>query len=95
MELNPALPETLNNLGVALGAVGKHKEAHPLFLEANRLRTDWPEARYNLAMSYMELGDKNDARKELYVLDRLDFNLAEKVRRTIFGKFLIDVSEAK
>jgi Flp pilus assembly protein TadD len=95
VELQPDLPESLNNLGVALGAVGKHKEAHSKFLEATRMRPDWAEAKYNLTLSYLELGDRDDARQQLFTLDRLDLGLAEKARKILNAKFVIDASGLK
>jgi serine/threonine-protein kinase len=46
--LRPLSPIAHSNLGSALSAQGKHREAGAEFTEAVRLKPDFPEARYNL-----------------------------------------------
>jgi Flp pilus assembly protein TadD len=53
--------EGANEIGLAFAGQGKIDEAASAFLEAIRLRPDFPEAHYNLAVALGRLGRKEEA----------------------------------
>lgn len=59
--LNPGLPETHNNLGVALQELGRYPEAAACYREALRLRPVYREASCNLANTLRSLGEDDQA----------------------------------
>jgi tetratricopeptide (TPR) repeat protein len=93
--LHPSSAEAQNNLGVALSRLGKFKEAHKCYLEAVRLRPQWEIALYNLAMSNFALKKRDEAQRQLAVLENLAPDLAKDLRKAFFNKYLIDVSDVK
>lgn len=88
--LDPRSAEICNNLGVALDKLGK-KEAHTYFETAVRLRPDWGFAIYNLGMSNLKRGERDTARSQLSSLEKLDLTLADKLRKELLGKFIVEV----
>ena len=55
LEVNPSNPIVRYNLGVALAARGRHREAIPHYREAIRGNPDFPEAHNNLGNSLVQL----------------------------------------
>ena len=93
--LEPNVPEVHNNLGVVLGKLGKKKKSHEHYLDAIRLRPDFANAIFNLALNYLELGKRDEAQKQLKSLERLDATLARALRKTLWGKYVLDASANK
>ncbi len=92
-ELNPKIAEINNNLGVALDHFGKQKEAIKYFQNAVKMKSDYAEAQYNLACSLMEIGERDQAYAQLKLLEINDFEIAERLRNVIRGKYVIDASK--
>jgi tetratricopeptide (TPR) repeat protein len=86
-----ATPAGLNNLGSALAAAGRLREAVAEFDEALRLDPDFAEAHDNLAVAYVHLGDLDGAARHFAAVVRLrpDADAArinlDRVRRRIAG----------
>lgn len=93
--IQPNTPEILNNIGVTLGRLGKKKEAHNYFEEVLRLQPDYAPAIYNLALSFQERGNRGAAQQQLKSLEGFDFVLADKLRKALWQKFVVDASELK
>lgn len=81
--------EPYNNLGVALG---NSDDSHRAFLEAVRLRPDWNNALYNLALSHIERGERDLARTQLDNLSKYDSGLAEKGRTFLWQKYVVNAN---
>jgi len=93
MKLDKTKAEVYNNLGVALDAIGKKKEAFQAYLEAVRLRPKWDYAIYNLALSYIEQGNREDAAKQMNTLTALDSELAGKVKEQLYAKYVVNAAK--
>jgi tetratricopeptide (TPR) repeat protein len=92
LALEPDSAEANNNLGVVLSHVGKKKEAAKYFSEAVRLRPNWSYPLYNLAANQLERGDRDAARAVLASLEKVDTELAGKLRKHLWQKFVINAS---
>jgi cytochrome c-type biogenesis protein CcmH/NrfG len=57
------------------------REAIESYTEAARLRPDWAETFYNLAVAYSESGNPGMAAQQARILQRLDPKLYEKYLR--------------
>lgn len=93
--LKPNSAEILNNIGTVFDVLGKKKQAHEYFLEAVRLQPDYKFGIYNLALSYLDRGDRDAAQQQLKSLESIDFSMAAQLRKEIWKKFVVDVSEVK
>jgi Flp pilus assembly protein TadD len=93
--LQPDSPQIHNNLGVMLGAMGKEKEARIYYSEALRLHPGWNVALYNLALSHLISGDQASARQNVSELEKVDPLMAEKARKAVLGKYIVNVSDTK
>jgi len=71
--------EAHNNVALACGKSGKHRQAIAAFKEAIRVKPDYAEAHYNLAITYLILKDENAALREYSVLKNLDQKLANQL----------------
>jgi Flp pilus assembly protein TadD len=92
LALEPDSAEANNNLGVVLSHVGKKKEAAKHFSEAVRLRPNWSYPLYNLAANQLERGDRDAARAVLASLEKVDTELAGKLRKHLWQKFVVNAS---
>ncbi|MBI5489653.1 MAG: tetratricopeptide repeat protein [Deltaproteobacteria bacterium] len=61
LRLNPALYESINNLGVVLGELGRHDEAVAVLGMLAQAYPDEPEAHYNLGFEQAQAGDLEGA----------------------------------
>ena len=93
--VKPKTAEILNNIGAVLDKMGKKKQAHDYFLEAVRLNPEYKSAIYNLALSFLERGDRQAAQQQLKSLENVDFALAEQLRKELWRKYVVDASEVK
>ena len=73
-----------NNLGTVYFRTKKYADAAASFKEAVKLKPDYSEAHYNLALSYVALGDRKNALDEYSKLKTLDPKLADD----FFQKYL-------
>jgi len=67
---------TYNDVGLAYGKLGKHRDAVKAFREAILKKPDYAEAHYNLAITYLILKDTKAALREYDVLKHLDYEKA-------------------
>lgn len=83
IRLRPTLPKPHYNLGVAYVASGQLVDAISEFNQAVQLRvmqgSDYAEARYNLALAYLQLGKRREAEEQRQRLDKLNHELAVKL----------------
>ena len=75
----PQLSKPHNNLGLAYAASNQMAEAVTEFNQAVQIKPDYAQARYNLAVAFLQLGKKNEARAQQRVLVQLDPELAAKL----------------
>lgn len=75
----PQLSKPHNNLGLAYAASNQIAEAVTEFSQAVRIKPDYAQARYNLAVAFLQLGKKDNARAQHRVLVKLDAELAAKL----------------
>jgi tetratricopeptide (TPR) repeat protein len=61
LRLKPDYPEALNDLALAYGAMGRHKEAIDSLKKAIEYRPIFPQAHANLGSEYYEIHDLNSA----------------------------------
>jgi cytochrome c-type biogenesis protein CcmH/NrfG len=54
------MPETYNNLGTVYFRTKKYQDAAASFKEAIKLKPDYSEAHYNLALAYVALNDRKE-----------------------------------
>ena len=76
VKLRPQWAEAHNNLGFALGSLGRFKEAIPEHVEALRLKPIFPAALFNLAYAYRRSGDKKRAAETYNKLKEMNPPLA-------------------
>ena len=77
IRLKPDWPEAHNNLGFALGSLGRYKEAVAEHAEAVRLRPDYAGALFNLAYAYKKSGDKKLALETHQKLKNINPGMAD------------------
>ena len=88
--LNPELAAAHNNLGTALAMTGKVKDSLNSYMEAIRLKPDWDYALYNLAVSYLKLGQREEARKPFDSLKTINPELAAEFAKQFYQGFVVD-----
>lgn len=93
--LEPDSAEANNNLGVALSQTGKKKEAYKYFTEALRLRPNWSYALFNLATYHLARGDRDAARAGLPALEKADLALADRLKKMLWQKYVINAAHEK
>lgn len=93
ISMDKACADIYNNLGVALDNIHKKKEARQAFLEAVRLRPNWDYPRYNLAMSLIEDGDREEAMRQMNALSAIESKLADKVKEQLWAKYIVNASK--
>ena len=78
LRLRPDSVEAHNKLGDAYYYLSNFREAIKAYEQAARLRPDLPEAFYNLAITYLEIGDRAAAHAQARLLQPLDAELYNK-----------------
>jgi Flp pilus assembly protein TadD len=58
-----------------------------------RLNPELTIAQYNLAMSYLADGKREEAQKCLEILKKLDAELAHKLQKEFYKNYVVDVGE--
>jgi tetratricopeptide (TPR) repeat protein len=94
-KIDPNLAQVHNNLGVVLDYFGKQKEARAHYLLAVKIKPDYAEGICNLAISYLQNGERDAAYEQLKRLEKVDSALAELLRTTIWSKYVVDASKVK
>jgi Flp pilus assembly protein TadD len=79
VRLKPDWPEAYNNLGVALGSLGRFKEAVAAHAEAVRQKPDYAGALFNLAYAYKKSGDKKKALETYERLKAVNPGMADRL----------------
>jgi tetratricopeptide (TPR) repeat protein len=87
--------EPLNNLGVIFSREGKKKKALKYFLAAERLAPDWDDVAYNLALKFSETGNREKSIEYLLKLKNSNPAIAEKLKKELQQKYILDVSKIK
>lgn len=93
IQQQPDFAQAHNNLGTVYFYLGKNKLAQKSYLEAVRLSPEWSAAHNNLVMSYLADGKREEARRHLEILKKLDADLAQKLQKEFYKNFVVDVSE--
>lgn len=88
--LAPGHAEIYNNLGAVYEKSGKEKKAAESYQKAIELNSDYADARFNLALLYLKSNDRQGAYKQLSQLERFNISLADKLRKAIQGRFVIN-----
>jgi Flp pilus assembly protein TadD len=91
--LEPNSPYAHNNLGVVLERLGKHEEALKHFSKAVKAKPDYGEAICNLALNYLEKGNRDAAYQQLRSLEKIDLALADELRKVMWSKYTVNVSK--
>ena len=63
-----------------------------MFLKAVQLRPDWSYAVFNLAVSFIEKGNREAVYRQLAILDKIDAQLAAKLKENLWRKFVTTAS---
>jgi Flp pilus assembly protein TadD len=71
VRLEPEMDNAAVNLGAALIRTGQPAEAVPLLERVCQRLPDWADARFNLGLAYVGVGNFGAARRELTLLGRL------------------------
>jgi tetratricopeptide (TPR) repeat protein len=79
LRLKPDYAEAHNGLGVALAREKKYEESIELFKQALRIRPELKKARFNLALSYISLGEIDSALRQERLLRTIDPELADRL----------------
>ena len=82
IKLNPKAPETFYGLGFAQFRLGRFRDAADAFKKATTLDPKMGKAHYGLSLAYQELGMTNELMDEYRILEKLDRELARKLRQT-------------
>ncbi|MBA4155682.1 tetratricopeptide repeat protein [Flavobacterium sp.] len=82
IELKPK-PETYFNLGNAYDDKGNKQEAIKAFKQAISLRPEYLKAHYTICKTYAEIGDKENALKELEIVRKTDSRSADELASII------------
>lgn len=93
--IQPDTAEVISNIGVVLDKMGKKKQAFEYYLRAVELRPEYPPGIYNLALSYLGRGDREAAMKQLKILEEFDIELADKLRKQLWQKYVLDASDVR
>lgn len=80
-ELGQEDPRLEHYFGTALANVGRFKEAVDHYQKALRMKPDLVEARLSLAFAYLNLGDRQSARREFQPLCQQNCSLCEQYRK--------------
>jgi tetratricopeptide (TPR) repeat protein len=76
------------NHGVACDHDGKHREAIESYRKAVSIKPDYPEAHYNLALSYLMLNENALAHEEYRFLKNIDPQMADNLYEKTFSMAL-------
>lgn len=82
IDLNP-IPETYFNLGNAYIDKGNKQKAVEAFKQAISLRPEYLKAHYTICKTYAEMGDKENALKELEIVKKTDSQSANELSQII------------
>ncbi len=85
VELEPGSPDAWDALGLVLARTGKWSEAADTWRHSISINPDSPTPRYNLVRALMTLGRRDDARRELDELLKLNpgFGLGQALKREL------------
>jgi Flp pilus assembly protein TadD len=70
-------------MGVSLAHQGKYREAVSRFAEAVRIRPDFAEARFSLALAHLRVGNQNQALEQYRILKKTRPDLANTLSAKI------------
>jgi len=79
LAIDSTLVEAWNNIGALYGSMGLLEEARDAYAKAVDLAPATPQARMNLALAFLRLGDKTRAAEERRVLQRIDPSAARRL----------------
>ena len=86
LTLTPDDAETHNNLGAVYLKAKRYAEAATSFKAATRLRPDYVDAHFNLAVTFVLLKDRKGVQDEYDILKRLDARRADDFAKRFRGK---------
>ena len=93
--INPKSAEVQNNIGMTLMCMGKQKEAHKYFVKALEINPEFSFAIYNLAINFLDRDDRASADTQLRYLEKVDYEMAEQLRKQFWKKYVVDAGEMK
>ena len=85
LSLDPAIPETYNNMGMAYGMSDNHQEAYKAFKKAVELKPEYGKAMRGLIVSEKNLGMYDEALAHCDKFAKLPDNDAVKLRNDIIS----------
>ena len=77
VKFKPNSPEVYFNLGIVQKEKGDKHKAIEAFNEAIRLQPEYLNARYVMCKTYIEIGDKENAKRELEIIKKADSETAK------------------
>jgi Flp pilus assembly protein TadD len=77
--IKPDDPHAWCSLGNACGALGRYQQAVDAFKQAIKIKPDYTDPRYNLALTYLNIGDKPSALQQYETLKTLDEEMASEL----------------
>lgn len=86
--------QAYNDLGIALYLSREYHEAIDAFRRAISIGADEPEARFNLACTYLAIANKEGALREKDVLSQLSPRLARQLYLLIYKDKIVSVADA-
>jgi tetratricopeptide (TPR) repeat protein len=81
------------NLGYALTQAHKHQQAIACYKQALALKPDFAEAHHNLAVLYLQRGDRSSALEQYHLLQSIDYAMSQKLFQIIFHDKILNVRE--
>ncbi len=81
-ELGQEDPRLEHYFGTALANVSRFKDAVDHYLKALKMKPDLTETRLSLAFAYLNLGERDDARREFRTFCQQSSSLCQQYRRT-------------
>jgi len=81
------------NLGYALTQAHRRQQAIASYKQALALKPDFAEAHHNLAMLYLQMGQRSLALEEYHLLQSIDYEMSQKLFQIIFRDKILDVRE--
>ncbi|MHC4646155.1 MAG: tetratricopeptide repeat protein [Planctomycetota bacterium] len=76
-KIKPDDPYAWCNLGNACGALRRYNEAIDAFKQAIKIKPDYTDPRFNLGLTYLNIGDKSSALEQYEILKTLDAETAD------------------
>ena len=85
IEINPEYPRSYLFYGLCASGLGDYKTAEKCYLIAIKLNKYYAQAYYNLAITYLNLRDKESAVKVFNILKEIDSDTARELTKDLYN----------